>query len=132
MRNISAPFLNALDDKQQVVMSRQSLCRTTWFTRGKHDFWVSKWFHQEAKREHIRTLKKKNTPKLNTTTHMYIYIYTQIHLPSLSLSSLTLSLSLFLSISRSLALAMPPVFSPFSILNLKREKTSTMIFLGQK
>ena len=33
-----APFLNALDDKQQAIISRQSLCRATWFHQGKTRF----------------------------------------------------------------------------------------------
>ena len=48
LRNISAPFLNALDDSRQVVILGESLCQTRKFYWGKfrkHDFVVAEWFH---------------------------------------------------------------------------------------
>ena len=40
LRNMSAPFLNALDDKPQVCFSRPSLVRMKRFHGGKHVFLV--------------------------------------------------------------------------------------------
>ena len=48
LRNISAPFLKAFDDKLEVGISRDTLRRMKRFHREK-TFFVSKWLHQEAK-----------------------------------------------------------------------------------
>ena len=78
LRNISTPFLNALDDKLQVGISRDSLHRMKRFYRGKPRFLGFKlveWWGKQ--REHFWTLKKtKSIPKLNTTD-IYIYIYSE-------------------------------------------------------
>ena len=75
LRNISAPFLNALDDSQQVVIFRQSLCQTTWFHQGKTRFWGFKMVPSGGKKRNI--FDPPPTPQKNETEHnsMHIYIY---------------------------------------------------------
>ena len=50
LRNVSAPFLNATDVRQKSLLRTQIVSeQKTIFARGKHDFGVSKWFHDETK-----------------------------------------------------------------------------------
>ena len=51
--NISTPFLNALDDQQQVAISRESLCWKDWCRRGKHDFGSQNGCIRRQKGEHF-------------------------------------------------------------------------------
>ena len=75
LRNMSAPFLNALDDKQQVVIPER-VCV------GKPGVTVPQWWHKVRQQKKIESLKTENTPKLNITayTYMYVHIYVCIYI----------------------------------------------------
>ena len=70
LRNISAPFLNVLDDKPQVCFSRASLVRMKRFHWGKTFF--------------LKVVasgsKKGNIFELNTTAYIYIHTYIYIYI----------------------------------------------------
>ena len=75
LRNISAPFLTALDDKLEVGISRDTLRRMKRFHQGKTRFFVSRWLHQEAKNGSIlEPLKRKKHPEIEHN-HISISIY---------------------------------------------------------
>ena len=77
LRSISTPFLKALDDKQQVVISRQSLCETTWFHRVKTRFWGFEMVVSGGTNGNIlEPLKNKKHPGIeHNSAYIYIYIY---------------------------------------------------------
>ena len=69
LRNISTPFLNALDVRHRVVIFGQSLCQMKGFNMWKHDFWFQNGSIMRKEREHFEPIKKTNWT-------IYIYIYT--------------------------------------------------------
>ena len=76
LRNISTPLLNALDDKQQGRHFQREFVLERLVSPGeKHNFWVSKWLHQEAKKgAFLNRWKEKCTPEIEHNS-VYIYIY---------------------------------------------------------
>ena len=127
--NISAPFFERIGYASKSRHFRTHFLLTAYLSPRENVFWVSKWFHVEAKRSILEPIGE-NAPKWNTMIDRYIYIYLSltffslytyeyIHIyiyiyRSLSLSfrvCLSLSLSIYLQISFSF-LSIPPSLLP--------------------
>ena len=78
LRNISAPFLNALDVRPRVDVFGLMFWRLPTCHQGKKHFCNSISFHVQNKTAHSWTHGEKSAPKLNTTACIYIYIYIYI------------------------------------------------------
>ena len=76
LRNISAPFLNALEDNPRWTLRGCCPENCLPFTGGRNGFCHFHSFHvHEKNRAFLNLLAKKSAPELNTTACVYIYIY---------------------------------------------------------
>ena len=75
LHNMSAPFLNALEDKPQLVISKKSFCRKKGFTRGNTMFGFGNGCIMKQKGSIFEPLKFKKHPEIEHNS-IYIYIYT--------------------------------------------------------
>ena len=80
LRNISAPFLNALEDKPLLDIEGLLSWKLLTFHRGKNGFCHFHSFHVHKKNAHSWTYwRKKEAPR--NWTQQHIYIYTHTHTP---------------------------------------------------